>query len=300
VPAVAGAVYSPVELIVPGDAFQLTDLFDALPCTVAVNWAVPPVATEVVAGVTETEVTLGADPVVTVTVAEADLVVSATLVAVTVAEPAAAGAVNRPAGVIVPDEAVQVTAVFVAPCTFATKETVPLVETVEVVGEITTDVAPVVPPGDEDVAVAFSATVTGLALALVMSARLPVTVPGVLAANATSKLWLAPGATVAGTARPTVLKPAPVTVTSLILMLVWLLFVALMVCVPVLPTTVATLTLLGVTARGTAGGFEFGAEELTLMQPEDQHDAAISKTEKNTRTPPRLECEKFNVMSFFF
>jgi hypothetical protein len=126
--------------------------------------------------------------VVTVTVAEADLVVSATLVAVTVAEPAAAGAVNRPAGVIVPDEAVQVTAVFVAPCTFATKETVPLVETVEVVGEITTDVAPVVPPGDEDVAVAFSATVTGLALALVMSARLPVTVPGVLAANATSKL----------------------------------------------------------------------------------------------------------------
>jgi hypothetical protein len=188
VPAAAGAVYSPVELIVPGDAFQLTDLFDALPCTVAVNWAVPPVATEVVAGVTETEVTLGADPVVTVTVAEADLVVSATLVAVTVAEPAAAGAVNRPAGVIVPDEAVQVTAVFVAPCTFAVKETVPLVEMLEVVGEITTEVAPVVPPGDEDVAVAFSATVTGLALALVMSARLPVTVPGVLAANATSKL----------------------------------------------------------------------------------------------------------------
>jgi hypothetical protein len=187
VPAVAGAVYSPVELIVPGDAFQLTDLFDALPWTVAVNWAVPPVATEVVAGVTETEVTLAADPVVTVTVAEADLVVSATLVAVTVAEPAAAGAVNRPAGVIVPAEAVQVTEV-VAPCTFAVKETVPLVETVEVVGEITTEVAPVVPPADEDVAVAFSATVTGLALALVMSARLPVTVPGVLAANATSKL----------------------------------------------------------------------------------------------------------------
>lgn len=77
-------------------------------------------------------------------------------------------------------------------------------------------------------------------------------------------------------------------------------FVALMVCVPVLPTTVATLTLLGVTARGAAGGFEFAAEELTLMQPEDQHDAAISKAEKNTRTPPRLECEKFNVMSFFF
>jgi hypothetical protein len=96
--------------------------------------------------------------------------------------------VNRPAGVIVPAEAVQVTELFVAPCTFAVKETVPLVETVEVVGEITTEVAPVVPPADEDVAVAFSATVTGLALALVMSARLPVTVPGVLAANATSKL----------------------------------------------------------------------------------------------------------------
>lgn len=188
VPEVAGAVYSPVELIVPADAFQLTDLFDALPCTVAVNCAVPPVVTEELAGVTETEVTPVAAPVVTVIVAEADLVASATLVAVTVAEPAAAGAVNRPAEVIVPDEAVQVTAVFVAPCTFAAKETVPLVETLAVVGEIATEVVPVVPPVDEDVAVAFSATVTGLALALVINAKLPVTVPAVLAANATSKL----------------------------------------------------------------------------------------------------------------
>lgn len=74
-----------------------------------------------------------------------------------------------------------------------------------------------------------------------------------------------------------------------------------MVCVPVLPTTVATLTLLGVTASApSAGGFEFAALELTLMQPNDQQDAAISKAEKNTRTAPRFECEKFNVMSFFF
>jgi hypothetical protein len=62
------------------------------------------------------------------------------------------------------------------------------VETLAVVGEITTEVAPVVPPGVEDVAVAFSATVTGLALALVINAKLPVTVPAVLAAYATSKL----------------------------------------------------------------------------------------------------------------
>jgi hypothetical protein len=74
-----------------------------------------------------------------------------------------------------------------------------------------------------------------------------------------------------------------------------------MVCVPVLPTTVATLTLLGVTASAPiGGGFEFAAAELTLMQPEDQHDAAISKVERNTRTAPRFECEKFNVMPFFF
>ena len=55
-----------------------------------------------VVGETEIEVTVGA---LTVTVAEADFVLSATLVAVTVTLPAVAGAVRRPAAEIVPAEA---------------------------------------------------------------------------------------------------------------------------------------------------------------------------------------------------
>jgi hypothetical protein len=41
----------------------------------------------------------------------------------------------------------------------------------------------------------------------------PVTVPGVVAAKATSKVWLAPAARLAGTVKPVVVKPVPVTVT---------------------------------------------------------------------------------------
>ena len=58
-----------------------------VPLTVAVNCCVPPVKREADVGLTLTETS------VTVTVAEADLVVSATLVAVTVNVPAAPGAV---------------------------------------------------------------------------------------------------------------------------------------------------------------------------------------------------------------
>lgn len=56
---------------------------------------------------------------VTVTVAEADFVLSATLVAFTVKEPADAGAVYRPEAETVPPVAVHATAVFVEPVTVA-------------------------------------------------------------------------------------------------------------------------------------------------------------------------------------
>lgn len=65
-------------------------MFVTVPLTVAVNVAVPPVATEAVAGDTLTEVTTGAE---IVTVDDADLVLSALLVAVTVSVPAVDGAV---------------------------------------------------------------------------------------------------------------------------------------------------------------------------------------------------------------
>jgi hypothetical protein len=81
--------------MLPKEAFQVTALSELVPCTLAVNCSVPPVAADVEAGDTVTEVTVGfgGSAAVTVTVAEADFVGSATLVAVTVAVPALAGAV---------------------------------------------------------------------------------------------------------------------------------------------------------------------------------------------------------------
>jgi hypothetical protein len=67
-------------------------------------------------GDTETTTTGGA---VTVTVADADFVASATLVAVTVYVPADEGAVYSPLEDTLPPEADQVTAVLLVPETFA-------------------------------------------------------------------------------------------------------------------------------------------------------------------------------------
>ena len=77
-------------MILPSFAVHVTDLLVTVPATVAVNCAVPLVTTEVVAGEIDTDVTTGA---AIVTVEEADFVLSALLVAVTVSVPAAEGAV---------------------------------------------------------------------------------------------------------------------------------------------------------------------------------------------------------------
>ena len=89
----------PVAVIVPSKAFQTTAVFDVVPATVALNCSVPPVIDEAVPGSTVTLVTPG-EPTpgggvapATATVAVADFVGSATLVAVTVSAPALAGAV---------------------------------------------------------------------------------------------------------------------------------------------------------------------------------------------------------------
>ena len=79
-PAVLGAVYKPEEETLPPVADQVTAVL-VDPLTVALNCAVPPVVTEAVVGATLTLTTTGA---VTVTVALADLVESAALVAFTV------------------------------------------------------------------------------------------------------------------------------------------------------------------------------------------------------------------------
>jgi hypothetical protein len=84
---VPGAVYRPLEETLPAVADQVTAVL-LLPLTVAVNCCVPPVSSEVETG--EIDTATGA---LTVTVAEADLVLSATLVAVTVYVPAVLEAV---------------------------------------------------------------------------------------------------------------------------------------------------------------------------------------------------------------
>jgi len=62
-------------------------------------------------------------------------------------------------------------------------------------------------------AVAESGTSVGVSLALLMSDRLPVIVPGVSGVKATAKVFATPGPRVVGNARPDKLKPLPVTVT---------------------------------------------------------------------------------------
>lgn len=65
-----------------------------VPCTDAANCTEPPVVAEGEAGVSVTDVTVGVvGAAITVTVADADFVASATLVAVMVSAPAVAGAV---------------------------------------------------------------------------------------------------------------------------------------------------------------------------------------------------------------
>jgi hypothetical protein len=104
-------------VIVPCSAFQVTDVFEDVPWTSAPNCSVPLATDEAVAGDTVTEVTPDGWPefAAIVTVAVAERLGFAMLVATIVPVPPAAGAVNKPAGVIDPIEAVHVTAVFALP-----------------------------------------------------------------------------------------------------------------------------------------------------------------------------------------
>jgi len=72
-------MYNPLDEIVPPVADQVTAVL-LLPVTVAVNCCVPPVARDAEPGAMDTATTGG----LTATVADADLVESALLVAVTV------------------------------------------------------------------------------------------------------------------------------------------------------------------------------------------------------------------------
>jgi hypothetical protein len=127
-------------LIVPADAFQITVLFGVLPDTVAVKGSVPFVMEvagpgEITTEVTTPDVSPDGAPAVTFTEAQADLLGSATLVARMTWIPTL-GAVYTPADVIVPRDECQVTALFVAPPTFAVKVTLPFIGKVAEAGDM--------------------------------------------------------------------------------------------------------------------------------------------------------------------
>jgi hypothetical protein len=137
VPADAPPVKRPAGETAPPDADQMTDLSATLPCTAAVNCCVASVRMFAVAGEIETPVTVGA---LTVTIADADFVLSARLVAVTVTLPAAAGAVRRPPAEIVPAEVDHVMPLLeTVPETLAENCCVPPVAMPAVAGEMVTE-----------------------------------------------------------------------------------------------------------------------------------------------------------------
>jgi hypothetical protein len=171
-------------LIVPKAAFHVTALLLVEPCTLAENVSVPPVIDEAGEGKTVTEVTegpgfVGVGVAVTVIVAAADFVLSATLVAVTTSVPVFLGAVYTPAAVIVPSAALHVTALSDAePRTVALKDCVPPVATEALAGVIVTNVTAAPPPGGGALGVEAAATVTTADADFVGSATLvAVTIP---------------------------------------------------------------------------------------------------------------------------
>jgi hypothetical protein len=287
-------------VIVPDAAFHVTDLSVTVPCTDAANCAVAPVLTEAVTGEIAIEVTVGvAGAAITVTEVEADFVVSATLVAVTVSVLTADGAAYTPAEVIVPFTAFQVTAVLVVePWTVAENGIVVPTTAEGDAGEIVTPVTGAVVAA----AVPCRGTTTGLALALVTRVSMPLTVPVELASKVTVKLWLWPGVRERGAVRPERAKPVPETWIWLMVRLALPVLLAVTLCEPITPTVALTETLLGVTescaAAGVAGVEGEEDDEGVLLtapaQPEATR-ATVSTTRINTRNGPRsLRGESMN------
>lgn len=127
-------MYRPEAEIVPPVADQVTEVL-LKPVTVAVNCCVSPVTKEADVGLI---VTALFGLLLTCTVAVADFVGSATLVALTVTLPVVDGAVNKPEEETVPALADHVTAVLVVPVTVARNCCVASVIKPTVLGEIDT------------------------------------------------------------------------------------------------------------------------------------------------------------------
>jgi hypothetical protein len=111
---VAGAVYNPLEVILPSVALHVTAVL-VVPVTDAVNCCIPPIGKLTLAGL----IVITTPEEATVTSADADFMESAMLVAVTVTVPGFAGAVNRPLESMLPADADHDTEVFAVPVTVA-------------------------------------------------------------------------------------------------------------------------------------------------------------------------------------
>jgi hypothetical protein len=240
---------------------------------------------EAVPGDTVTEVIPadGWDAPPTVTVAVADFVVSATLVAVIFPVPPVAGAVNTPAAVIVPIVVVQVTPWFVVlPWIVALNWTVALGAGVATAGETTMELT----AGVDVDPLPCRGSVMGRWVGSVKNATLPVTFPVLVAANLTLKFALCPAARLRGVVRPLRLKPEPFKTAWLTLTGVAPVFVKVTGSELAVPTLAVTVRLSGATESEGSGS-------ATPAQPETQYAIAnISPT--STRT--LFSCTK--IISF--
>jgi hypothetical protein len=209
-PALAGAVYCPEEEIEPSTAFHVTLVFLVEPWTTALNGSVPLVMEAAVEGETVTEVT--SLPVffvvddATATIAVADLVGSALLVAVILPPPLDIGAVKTPLDVMVPIVVDQVTESFaVTPWIEALNCTLAPAAGAMKAGVTTTELTAglVVEP------LPVNGSIAGRCWASVMKRTVPVTAPVFAGANLTLNAALCPATSVIGRVSPDKLKPVP-------------------------------------------------------------------------------------------
>src|SRR5580704_15014504 len=243
----------------------------------ALNVSVPPVIEEAVAGDTVTAVTPEPDgvlePPATDTVAVADFVGSATLVAVIFPTAPVVGAVNTPAAEIVPIVAAQVTESFVVvPCAPAVNCTVALGAGVATAGDTTTAVT----AGVCDEPVPCNGSIAGRCAASVMNITFPSTLPTVEAENFTEKVVLCPAGRITGVVKPLIVKPAP-DITA------WF---TLTGAVPVLANVTGSELLeptFALIARVSGATASVGRGSATPMHPEI-HSSVEAASEVSTRT----------------
>jgi hypothetical protein len=254
----------------------------------ALNGNVPPVIEEATAGLTVTELTaapgavgvgvgvgLGVDVAVGLidTIAVADFVGSATLVATIVPTVPFAGAVKTPAPLIVPIVEVHVTESFVvAPWIAAVNWALALGARSATAGDTKIEDT----SGVSDDPIPCKGSMAGRCWASVTNTTLPVTFSTLEAANLTLNDALPPPMRFTGIVRPSMLKPAPLSTAAVTFTGTVPVFVMVTGSELAVPTFAVTVRLSGATAS-------VGRGSAMPAQPETQAVASATK-ENSTRT----------------